>query len=390
MTARAPGRDRADRLFRGSDAGREGLGGPAHLGGVRAGGRVRPDPQQLRLPAAHLQRPRRHACRDDDPRVLVRADRAGLREVQRGAATTSRSATPTGTRSSTTSRRSTTASTCTSSTSGAARATTCCSSAGSIPTRGPPRLSTWPSAAGVPLIDRRDRPGRRLLRAVRGAAGRRRAGHATSARSVRDRRGELLGGARALLHLVNFDEPFGFSVVEAMACGTPVIARARGSMPELVRDGENGFLVDSARRGGRRGPTRRRARPARRARIGRGALRRQPDGGRLPRRLPAGRGAPPREARPRTGADPAPSGNPRFRVGVNYWPARTAMAWWSSFDQDEVAADFARIAATGLDSVRLFLTWRHLTCRDGRSAIREVKVEEEEKNTTNCSNRSKY
>ena len=45
-----------------------------------------------------------------------------------------------------------------------------------------------------------------------------------------DRRGGLLGGARALLHLVNFDEPFGFSVVEAMACGTPVVARRRGSM----------------------------------------------------------------------------------------------------------------------------------------------------------------
>jgi glycosyltransferase involved in cell wall biosynthesis len=59
------------------------------------------------------------------------------------------------------------------------------------------------------------------------------------------RRGSLLGGARALLHLVNFDEPFGFSVVEAMACGTPVIARPRGSLPELVRQGENGFLVST-------------------------------------------------------------------------------------------------------------------------------------------------
>jgi glycosyltransferase involved in cell wall biosynthesis len=58
-------------------------------------------------------------------------------------------------------------------------------------------------------------------------------------------RGELLGGAVALLHLIDFDEPFGFSVVEAMACGTPVIAHARGSMPEIVRDGENGFLVAS-------------------------------------------------------------------------------------------------------------------------------------------------
>jgi glycosyltransferase involved in cell wall biosynthesis len=60
-----------------------------------------------------------------------------------------------------------------------------------------------------------------------------------------ERRGDVLGGARALLHLVSFDEPFGFSVVEAMASGTPVIAHARGSMPEIVRDGENGYLVDS-------------------------------------------------------------------------------------------------------------------------------------------------
>jgi glycosyltransferase involved in cell wall biosynthesis len=56
-------------------------------------------------------------------------------------------------------------------------------------------------------------------------------------------RSELLGRARALLHLIDFEEPFGFSVVEAMACGTPVIANARGSMPEIILDGENGFLV---------------------------------------------------------------------------------------------------------------------------------------------------
>jgi glycosyltransferase involved in cell wall biosynthesis len=58
-------------------------------------------------------------------------------------------------------------------------------------------------------------------------------------------RGGLLGGARALLHLIDFEEPFGFSVVEAMACGTPVIASARGSMPEIVREGEGGYLVHS-------------------------------------------------------------------------------------------------------------------------------------------------
>jgi glycosyltransferase involved in cell wall biosynthesis len=60
-----------------------------------------------------------------------------------------------------------------------------------------------------------------------------------------DQRNQILGGARALLHLVNFDEPFGFSVVEAMASGTPVIATRRGSMPEIVSHGGNGYLVDS-------------------------------------------------------------------------------------------------------------------------------------------------
>jgi glycosyltransferase involved in cell wall biosynthesis len=57
-------------------------------------------------------------------------------------------------------------------------------------------------------------------------------------------RAALLGGARALLHLVDFDEPFGFSVVEAMASGTPAVAFARGSMRELIDDGVTGLLVD--------------------------------------------------------------------------------------------------------------------------------------------------
>src|SRR5690625_1448129 len=56
-------------------------------------------------------------------------------------------------------------------------------------------------------------------------------------------RSELVGNASAMLHPIRFDEPFGLSVIESMACGTPVIAFERGSMPELIRHGENGFLV---------------------------------------------------------------------------------------------------------------------------------------------------
>ncbi|MCA1787951.1 MAG: glycosyltransferase family 4 protein, partial [Desulfobacteraceae bacterium] len=58
-----------------------------------------------------------------------------------------------------------------------------------------------------------------------------------------EKRNEILGKAAALLHPINFDEPFGLSVIESMACGTPVIAVNRGSMPELIQDKENGFLV---------------------------------------------------------------------------------------------------------------------------------------------------
>jgi glycosyltransferase involved in cell wall biosynthesis len=58
-----------------------------------------------------------------------------------------------------------------------------------------------------------------------------------------DKRAEVVGGAVALLHLINFDEPFGLSMVEAMACGVPVIAIGRGSVPEVVVDGVTGFIV---------------------------------------------------------------------------------------------------------------------------------------------------
>lgn len=60
-----------------------------------------------------------------------------------------------------------------------------------------------------------------------------------------EKRDQLLGGAYALLHPINFNEPFGLSVVEAMACGTPVIAFNKGSMPEVINNGQTGFLVNS-------------------------------------------------------------------------------------------------------------------------------------------------
>ena len=60
-----------------------------------------------------------------------------------------------------------------------------------------------------------------------------------------DKRKELLGKATALLHPINFNEPFGMSVAEAMLCGTPVIAFNKGSMPELIQDKKTGFLVNT-------------------------------------------------------------------------------------------------------------------------------------------------
>ncbi|WP_214071576.1 glycosyltransferase family 4 protein [Mucilaginibacter sp. dw_454] len=60
-----------------------------------------------------------------------------------------------------------------------------------------------------------------------------------------EKRNALLGNAIALLHPINFAEPFGLSVAESMLCGTPVIAFNKGSMPELIKDNETGFLVNT-------------------------------------------------------------------------------------------------------------------------------------------------
>ena len=58
---------------------------------------------------------------------------------------------------------------------------------------------------------------------------------------------ELLMGARALLHPIDWEEPFGLVAIEAMACGTPVIATRRGAVPEIIDHGRTGIIVDQYR-----------------------------------------------------------------------------------------------------------------------------------------------
>jgi glycosyltransferase involved in cell wall biosynthesis len=56
---------------------------------------------------------------------------------------------------------------------------------------------------------------------------------------------DLLSGAVALLFPIRWPEPFGLVMTEAMACGTPVVAWRNGSVPEVVADGETGFIASS-------------------------------------------------------------------------------------------------------------------------------------------------
>ena len=123
--------------------------------------------------------------------------------------------------------------------------TTCSSSAGSIPTRARRRPSRWPAEptarltiAGIVQDERYfaeeiaphiDGDSVRFLGPVDAID-----------------RSRVLGGAHALLHLIDFDEPFGYSVVEALACGTPVVAYDRGSMTELIDHATTGFVVAGA------------------------------------------------------------------------------------------------------------------------------------------------
>ncbi|HEX9047046.1 MAG TPA: glycosyltransferase family 4 protein, partial [Verrucomicrobiae bacterium] len=56
---------------------------------------------------------------------------------------------------------------------------------------------------------------------------------------------EFLGNALALLFVIDWPEPFGLAMIEALACGTPVIARARGAVPEIIDHGQSGFVIET-------------------------------------------------------------------------------------------------------------------------------------------------
>jgi glycosyltransferase involved in cell wall biosynthesis len=60
-----------------------------------------------------------------------------------------------------------------------------------------------------------------------------------------DEKSEFIGNAKALMFLIDWPEPFGLVLTEAMACGTPVIAYGMGSVPEVIEDGVTGCIVDS-------------------------------------------------------------------------------------------------------------------------------------------------
>jgi glycosyltransferase involved in cell wall biosynthesis len=72
---------------------------------------------------------------------------------------------------------------------------------------------------------------------------------------------ELLRHAAALLFPIQWEEPFGLVMIEAMACGTPVVAHRRGSVEEVVENGVTGYHAGCHRRHGRTRPTRSRTRP---------------------------------------------------------------------------------------------------------------------------------
>ena len=67
----------------------------------------------------------------------------------------------------------------------------------------------------------------------------------SSGKSAQEVKDDFLGNAYALLFPIDWPEPFGLVMIEAMACGTPVIAFRNGSVPEVMDDGVTGYVVDT-------------------------------------------------------------------------------------------------------------------------------------------------
>ncbi len=116
------------------------------------------------------------------------------------------------------------------------------------PEKGPDRAIRIARACGIPLkiaakVDRTDQAYfDEVIRPMLAGGGVEMIGEINDARKP-----EFLSGAKALLMPIDWPEPFGLVMIEAMACGTPVIAFNRGSVPEIVEDGVNGYIVEDER-----------------------------------------------------------------------------------------------------------------------------------------------
>ncbi len=113
------------------------------------------------------------------------------------------------------------------------------------PEKGPDRAIRIARACGIPLkmaakVDRADQVYfDSVIRPMLAGGGVELIGEINDAQKP-----EFLSGAMALLTPIDWPEPFGLVMIEAMACGTPVIAFNRGSVPEIVEDGVSGYIVE--------------------------------------------------------------------------------------------------------------------------------------------------
>jgi glycosyltransferase involved in cell wall biosynthesis len=113
------------------------------------------------------------------------------------------------------------------------------------PEKGPDAAIRIARAAGIPIrlaakVDRADRPYfEEVVKPLLDLPGVTYIGEINEAQKA-----EFLGGAMALLTPIAWPEPFGLVMIEAMACGTPVVAFNRGSVPEVIEDGVSGFIVE--------------------------------------------------------------------------------------------------------------------------------------------------